>query len=189
MPGPSLWQGARPYQVPLSAMVAPALTNFAAAGKGIGVSQVANGAYRMHPSEWTIGEAAGELAAFSLANNFPNTAPLSGQALLNFQKRLVATGMPLFWFEDMPYDHPAFAASQLLAVTGIWPAHEEHLRFEGDQSLGRHRKVFLQVMEKLATAGVPVDALRESLLDGHNARKYDAVHRVMKLLDQHGLKR
>ncbi len=186
MPGPSLWQGARPYQVPLSAMVAPALSNFAAAGKGIGVSQVANGAYRMHPSEWTIGEAAGELAAFCLANNLPNTAPLSGQALLNFQKRLVATGMPLFWFEDMPFDHPAFAASQLLAVTGIWPAHEEHLRFEGDQSFGRHRKVFLQVMEKLATAGVPVDALRESLLDGHNARKYDAVHRVMKLLDQHG---
>ena len=184
MPGPSLWQGARPYQVPLSAMVAPSLSNFAAAGKGIGVSQVANGAYRMHPSEWTIGEAAGELAAYCLGH--AAAAPLTGQSLLKFQKRLVQSGMPLFWFEDMPYDHPAFAASQLLAVTGIWPASSEHLRFEGDQSLGRHRKVFLLVMEKLASAGVPVDALRESCINGHNARKYDVVHRTMKLLDEHG---
>jgi len=184
MPGASIWQGARPYQVPLSAMISSQFGNFAVAGKGIGVSQVANGAYRMHPSEWTIGEAAGELAAYCLAHQA--AAPVDGQALLKFQKRLVEAGMPLFWYEDMPFDHPAFAASQLLAVTGIWPAATEHLRFDGFQSLGRHRHAFLRVMETLAAAGVPIDDLRESCLNGHNARKYDAVHRVMKLLDHHG---
>ena len=184
MPGPSVWEGARPYQVPLSAMVPRELTNFAAAGKGIGVSQVANGAYRMHPSEWVIGEAAGELAAFCLAKNV--RPQLSGKMLLEYQRQLVSTGMPLFWFEDMPFNHPGFAASQLLSVTGIWPAATEHLRFEGEQSLGRHRKVFLEVMQKLATAGVPVEALRESCLNCHSTRKYDVAHRLMCLLDEHG---
>ncbi|HTL52218.1 MAG TPA: FAD-dependent oxidoreductase, partial [Planctomycetota bacterium] len=46
-PGPSIWQPARPYQIPLSALVTPSLSNFAVAGKGLGVTQVANGAYSM----------------------------------------------------------------------------------------------------------------------------------------------
>ncbi len=97
--------------------------------------------------------------------------------------------MPLFWFEDMPFDHPGYAASQLLTVTGIWPAAPDHLRFEGEQSLGRHRKVFLPIMQKLEAAGVPahaVEALRESSINGHNARKYDVAHRLMCMLDEYG---
>ena len=39
---------ARPYQIPLGALVSPELRNFAAAGKGIGVTQITNGAYRLH---------------------------------------------------------------------------------------------------------------------------------------------
>ncbi|MGH7142752.1 MAG: FAD-dependent oxidoreductase [Planctomycetota bacterium] len=183
-PGPSIWQPARPYQIPLSALVSPALENFAAAGKGIGVTQVANGAYRMHPSEWSIGEAAGELAAFCLAGKC--AAPLAGQPLVQFQRRLTDAGMPLYWFEDMPFDHPGFAASQRLAAAGIWTGSAEHLRFEGEQSLGRHRKAFLAVMENLEAAGVPVTALREACLNGHNGRKYDVVHQIVALLDRSG---
>lgn len=186
-PDPSIWLEARPYQVPLSALVAPAVMNFAVAGKGIGVTQVTNGAYRMHPSEWAIGEAAGELAAFCVAGNLP--VPLTPRQRFDLQSRMAQAGMPLYWYEDLPFDHPAFAASQRLAVTGIWPGAADHLRFEGDQSLGRHRKIFLPILEKLIAAGVRADAviaLRESCLNGHNARKYDVVYRIAALLDEEG---
>lgn len=183
-PTPGVWQPARPYQIPLAAMICPELTNFAVAGKGIGVTQVANGAYRLHPAEWSIGEAAGELAAFCLANA---AAPqLAGRSLLQYQQQLVQAGMPLYWYEDMPFDHPGFAASQLLAVTGIWPGATEHLRFDAEQSLGQHRKAFLKAMDRLEAAGVQVEELREARLNAHNARKYDVAHQIMMLLDEQG---
>lgn len=180
--GPSIWQEARPYQVPLGALVTAELDNFAVAGKGIGVTQVANGAYRMHPSEWSIGEAAGELAAFCLAHDC--SPPVAGPARIAFQRRLAERGMPVYWFEDLPFDHPAFVAAQLLAVSGVWPGTADHLRFDGDQSLGRHRAVFLQVMDRLATVGLDVELLRESCLNAQNGRKYDVVHQILALIDR-----
>jgi hypothetical protein len=181
---PSVWQPARPYQIPLGAMLTPELSNFAAAGKGIGVTQVANGAYRLHPVEWSIGEAAGHLAAYYLENS--GKMPLAGRSLLEYQRQLVRTGMPLYWYEDMPFDHPGFEASQLLAVTGIWGGSPEHLRFEGEQSLGMHRVEFERAMMRLERAGVAAEGLREACLNAHNARKYDVVHQVMRLLEAAG---
>lgn len=181
---PGVWEESRPYQVPLRAMLSPDLANFAVAGKCIGVSQVANGAYRLHPVEWAIGEAAGELAAFCLGNG--TMPPLIGRALLEYQRQLVQVGIPLYWYEDMPFDHLGFEASQRLAAAGIWPGAQDHLRFDGEQSLGHHRKVFEQIMDRLAAAGVQVEPLRQACLNAHNARKYDVVHRVMKLLDGQG---
>ncbi len=135
--------------------------------------------------EWSIGEAAGELAAFCLEGNCQPQSVV-GRRLLDYQRQLVRSGMPLYWYEDMPFDHPAFAASQLLAVTGIWPGAEDHLRFDGYQSLGTHRLQFLQAVERLAAAGVPVEPLREACLNAHNGRKYDVVHQLMCLLDEDG---
>ena len=44
-----------------------------AAGKDVATTHITNGAYRLHPVEWNIGEAAGHLAAFCTARS---TTPL-----------------------------------------------------------------------------------------------------------------
>ncbi len=86
---------ARPYQIPLGALVSPHLKNFAVAGKGIGVTQIANGAYRLHTPEWAIGEAAGGVGGllsrasrraseprWAAALRLPAPAPATGDSSL-----------------------------------------------------------------------------------------------------------
>ncbi|ARJ03861.1 FAD-dependent oxidoreductase [Cnuibacter physcomitrellae] len=53
-----------PFQIPLGALLPVDTENLLAANKNIGTTHITNGAYRLHPVEWSIGEAAGALAAF-----------------------------------------------------------------------------------------------------------------------------
>ena len=41
--------------------------NLVGAGKAIGTTHITNGAYRLHPVEWNVGEAAGHLVAHCAA--------------------------------------------------------------------------------------------------------------------------
>jgi hypothetical protein len=175
----------RPYQIPLGALVSPELSNFAVAAKGIGVTQITNGAYRLHTPEWAIGEAAGELAAYCLERKIrhPN---LEGAELLEFQRRLLAQGIPLYWYEDIAPGQPGFAEAQLLAITGIWPGHPDHLRFDPHQSICRHRPMFLKVYERLKTEGVDLTELRDLHVIAHGSRKHDVVHQIVGELDRFG---
>ena len=54
----------RPYQIPLGALVPVRVTNLLPACKNLGVTHLTNGAYRLHPIEWNVGEAAGALGCF-----------------------------------------------------------------------------------------------------------------------------
>ena len=49
-----------------------------------------------------------------------------------FQTRLVAEGVPLYWSVDVPLEDPAFDAVQLLATWGVWPGAPDDLRFRPD---------------------------------------------------------
>jgi hypothetical protein len=51
-----------PFQIPLGALVPVRVRNLLPAGKNIGTTHITNGAYRLHPVEWAIGEAVGALA-------------------------------------------------------------------------------------------------------------------------------
>src|SRR5437867_2288011 len=74
---------------------------------------------REHPVEWNTGEAAGTLAAFTLETGRDAAAVHRDAALLRaFQRRLVAAGVPLYWFVDVPVDDPRFAEIQMAAVSG-----------------------------------------------------------------------
>ncbi|PRY13927.1 FAD-dependent oxidoreductase [Kineococcus rhizosphaerae] len=53
-----------PFQIPLGTLVPRDCRNLLAANKNIGTTHVTNGAYRLHPVEWSIGEAVGALAAY-----------------------------------------------------------------------------------------------------------------------------
>lgn len=104
----------RPFQIPMSALLPRDPVNFLPAGKSIGVTHLTNGAFRLHPIEWMIGEAAGTIA--SLAIRTGSIPPAT-----TVQRDLVEAGVPIVWFDDLVVDHPAFAAIQLAAMRGLYP--------------------------------------------------------------------
>jgi hypothetical protein len=57
---------AKPFQIPSGALIRRELDNLLAASKNIGTTHITNGAYRLHPVEWAIGEAAAHTALLAL---------------------------------------------------------------------------------------------------------------------------
>ncbi|WP_156820302.1 FAD-dependent oxidoreductase [Synechococcus sp. PCC 7336] len=61
-----------PYQIPLRALIPQKIDNLLAGAKNIAATHIAAASYRVHPVEWAIGSAAGNAAAFALAEDvFP----------------------------------------------------------------------------------------------------------------------
>ncbi len=54
-----------PFQIPLGALLPQRMNNLLPANKNIGTTHITNGCYRLHPVEWSIGEAVGLLIAFT----------------------------------------------------------------------------------------------------------------------------
>ncbi len=117
---PNAYVATRPFQIPLGALIPVRLANLLPACKNLGVTHLTNGAYRLHPIEWNIGESAGALAAFCLQNNLaPREIHSDPHHLHAFQQRLLQDGIALHWYIDVPLLHPAFRAVQTLATAGI----------------------------------------------------------------------
>lgn len=94
----SVYAQAAPFRIPLGALVPKRTLNLLAAGKCLGVTHVTNGAYRLHPIEWNVGESAGELAAFCLTRGCSPADVRSQTALLReFQTELRKHEIPLDW--------------------------------------------------------------------------------------------
>ena len=94
-----LYVEACPFQLPLRSLVPRRLTNLLSAGKGLGVTHIANGCTRLHPVEWNVGEAAAALAAHCLdADTAPHALATGRPAAVEpLQKTLTARGIPLAW--------------------------------------------------------------------------------------------
>ena len=94
----SVYAQAAPFRIPLGALLPKRIKNLVAAGKCLGVSHVANGAYRLHPIEWNIGESAGELVAMCLAKQLEPTQVRESMSLLReLQVQLKRHEVPLDW--------------------------------------------------------------------------------------------
>jgi hypothetical protein len=104
----------KPFQVPMGVLIPQKVTNLLAAGKNIGVTHLANGAFRLHPIEWNVGEAAAIIASLTLQRGASPSAS-------DTQLELAKAGVPLVWFDDLSVDHPAFTAIQLSAIRGEYP--------------------------------------------------------------------
>lgn len=103
-PNRNMFGPTHPFQIPLGALIprpAPgAPSNLIAACKNIGTTHISNGAYRLHPVEWAIGEAAGELAAFCVADGHSPAQVWESPALTRtLQDRLRARGVRIDWDE------------------------------------------------------------------------------------------
>jgi len=87
-----------PFQVPLGALIPQRVENLLAACKNIGTTHLTNGCYRLHPVEWTIGEAAGALVAHARQiGEPPRQIRSDAKRLAAFQQALRSQGFELEW--------------------------------------------------------------------------------------------
>lgn len=87
-----------PQQIPLGCLIPQRVENMLAGCKNVGTTHITNGAFRLHPVEWNIGEAAGALAAYCLTKNIkPKEVRANKIHLQDFQRLLVQQGVELDW--------------------------------------------------------------------------------------------
>jgi hypothetical protein len=94
----SMYAPTLPFQIPLGALIPLECDNLIAACKNINTTHLSNGAYRLQPVEWSIGEAAGALAAYCLARGVhPSSVRADAAMLAAFQSVLQARGVAISW--------------------------------------------------------------------------------------------
>lgn len=87
-----------PFQIPLGALLPQRMENLLPACKNIGTTHITNGCYRLHPVEWSIGEAAGLLVAFAISKKVaPKTVREKSGLLIEFQQLARSSGMDMHW--------------------------------------------------------------------------------------------
>ena len=126
----------RPFQIPLGALIPRRIRNLLASCKNLGTTHLSNGAYRLHPIEWNVGEAAGLMAAFCLhSDRLPRAIYEHPAAICALQSLLLREGIPLHWYIDVPLSHPAFMAVQTLAGLGRQLGNDDDLLFRPDEQI------------------------------------------------------
>ena len=91
-----MYRPTRQFEIPLSAMIPVRMKNLLPACKNIGASHVSSGCFRLHPVEWTVGEAAGYLAAYCLKHGV-TPARVLDEGVPDFQALLQSKGFQLHW--------------------------------------------------------------------------------------------
>ncbi|MWV43609.1 FAD-dependent oxidoreductase [Paenibacillus sp. HJL G12] len=92
---------ALPYHIPLGALIPRDMDNVLAGNKNIGTTHITNGCYRLHPTEWNIGEVCGELAFYCIRHHMtPAEVREDMETLSDFQQVLRDAGVELEWPEE-----------------------------------------------------------------------------------------
>ncbi|MBD3942092.1 FAD-dependent oxidoreductase [Microbacterium sp. NEAU-LLC] len=100
-----------PFQIPLGALIPRDADNLIPANKNIGTTHISNGAYRLHPVEWGIGEAAGVLAATMLATG-ESAEGVRARHLEDVQRTMLQRGVPIAWPRRVLDEHALFLSAQ-----------------------------------------------------------------------------
>jgi len=93
---PAIAPEVRPIQIPLAALIPQTVDNLLIGNKGIAVTHIVNGATRTHYGEWSIGAAAGAIAAWSQQNGL-NPAEIPEERLPELQQYLRDRGLRPEW--------------------------------------------------------------------------------------------
>jgi hypothetical protein len=131
------------FQIPLGSLIPSDASNYIAGCKNLGTTHVTSSAYRVHPIEWAIGEAAGVLAAYCVgqgvtpAQAYADDRPAGRRSAL--QLRMLERGAPIFWWDDVSYedDKRTFAATQFLGVRGLFSGEGQGLGFDPSGEFAR----------------------------------------------------
>lgn len=86
------------FEIPLGALLPKRMNNLIPAAKNIGTTHITNGCYRLHPVEWSIGEAVGMLVTFAKSKKVPVRAVRADKGLLSeFQRFIETQGLETRW--------------------------------------------------------------------------------------------
>ena len=126
----SMFAPTKPFQIPLHAMIPEKTTNLIPACKNIATTHLTNGAYRLHPIEWNIGESAMRLALYCLQNSVTlHEVATDPDKIRRLQYQLVKHGIPIAWSIDVSHNHSLFLPTQLLLVIdGILDGDTERIK-------------------------------------------------------------
>lgn len=87
-----------PFQIPLGALLPKRIENLLPANKNIGTTHITNGCYRLHPVEWSIGEAVGVLVSYCLHKKMiPRAVREKAVVLEDFQTMVRSQGIETHW--------------------------------------------------------------------------------------------
>lgn len=87
-----------PFQIPLGSLIPQRMENLLPACKNIGTTHITNGCYRLHPVEWSIGEAVGLLVHYALKNQvIPRQVRENKEHLVKFQQFIQGQGIETKW--------------------------------------------------------------------------------------------
>ena len=112
------------------------------AARNIGVSSIVSSAVRLHGQMMLCGQASGTVAYFSLKHNVqPRSIASDAERVKEVQRLLVTgTGGPgvLLWpYHDLPPDHPAFVAANVLSIQGIWRPDADSVFFQPEKAVSK----------------------------------------------------
>ncbi|WP_331714342.1 FAD-dependent oxidoreductase, partial [Auraticoccus cholistanensis] len=101
-----------PFQIPLGALIPVRVSNLLPANKNIGTTHITNGAYRLHPVEWSIGEAVGALVSLCHDEDVQPPQVHADAKLRSRLQRLLADdlGVTLAWDESIRRNLPELDA-------------------------------------------------------------------------------
>jgi hypothetical protein len=135
----------KPFEIPMRALIPVRVRNLLASCKNLGVTHITNGAYRLHPVEWNIGEAAGALAIFALDRGVaPADVPGDARLLRDYQQRLLARGVPIFWWTDITFGDPSYAAAHIMGVAGVMHGESTSMDFQPNDPFGAGAKAAVE---------------------------------------------
>ena len=166
----------KPYQIPLGAVLSRNVSNLVAASKNIGTTHITNGAYRVHPTEWAIGSAAGMVASAAVEQRVAPREILRVPARLReLQWALITAGQPLVWFDDVPLDSAYFQSTQRAAMLGLIELHANSLKFGADETItGKEARQALDKLAVLKPAAIDGDT---SALEVQNSLRWSSLAR------------
>ena len=86
------------FQIPLGALIPQKMENLFPANKNIGTTHITNGCYRLHPVEWSIGEAVGLLIPFLMDKKLtPQNMYRNPELIREFQEFIRTQGIDTEW--------------------------------------------------------------------------------------------
>jgi hypothetical protein len=90
-----------PFQIPLGTLIPIEKENLLPACKNIGTTHITNGCFRLHPVEWSIGEAVGCLLSYCLKHSIsPRKLATKKSELQYFQSFIKEQGLEITWPEQ-----------------------------------------------------------------------------------------
>jgi hypothetical protein len=90
--------GSLPFQIPLGSLIPVRMKNMLPANKNIGTTHITNGCFRLHPVEWSIGEAVGMLVSYSLDKKVtPRNVRENASMLKEFRDFIRSQGIETEW--------------------------------------------------------------------------------------------